>query len=59
MARPSAPLLQRRALGEITQIDLVRDRHAQRLAVLPLLAEEPVGAERLARLVQPATDAVC
>jgi len=35
------------------QIDLVRARHAQRLAVLPLLGEEPVGAGRLARLVQP------
>jgi arsenite-transporting ATPase len=54
MAQPSAPLLRLRARAEVAQIDAVRDRHAKRFAVLPLLAEEPVGAERLLRLVQPA-----
>jgi arsenite-transporting ATPase len=54
MAQPSAPLLRLRARAEVAQIDAVRDRHAKRFAVLPLLAEEPVGAERLRRLVQPA-----
>lgn len=55
MARPSAPLLRLRARAEVAQIESVRDQHAKRFAVLPLLAEEPVGAERLLRLVQPAT----
>lgn len=53
MARPSAPLLCSRAHAEIAQIDIVRHQYASRFAVLPLLAEEPAGAERLARLVQP------
>ena len=54
MARPSAPLLRLRAQAEVAQIEAVRTRHCTRLAVLPLLAEEPVGAERLLQLVQPA-----
>ncbi len=54
MARPSAPLLRLRAQAEVAQIEAVRARHCTRLAVLPLLAEEPVGAERLLQLVQPA-----
>ena len=54
MAQPSAPLLRLRAQAEVAQIDAVRARHAKRLAVVPLLAEEPVGAERLLQLVQPA-----
>jgi arsenite/tail-anchored protein-transporting ATPase len=53
MARPSAPLLRQRAQGEAAQIEAVRAQHATRFAVIPLLAEEPVGAERLLRLVQP------
>ena len=53
MARPSAPLLRVRAQAEIAQIEAVRKQHAARLAVIPLLAEEPVGAERLLQLVQP------
>jgi arsenite-transporting ATPase len=53
MARPSAPLLRSRALSEIAQIDIVRNQHANRLAVLPLLADEPVGEQRLLRLLQP------
>jgi arsenite-transporting ATPase len=53
MARPSAPLLRLRAQAEVAQIEAVRRQHAARLAVIPLLAEEPVGAERLLQLVQP------
>jgi arsenite/tail-anchored protein-transporting ATPase len=53
MARPSAPLLRQRAQSEAAQIEAVRTQHATRFAVIPLLAEEPVGAERLLRLVQP------
>jgi arsenite-transporting ATPase len=52
MARPSAPLLRRRAHSELAQIEAVQ-QHSSRFAVIPLLAEEPVGAERLLRLVQP------
>jgi len=52
MARPSSPLLCRRAQSELAQIEAVQ-QHATRLAVVPLLAAEPIGAERLLRLVQP------
>jgi len=55
MARPSSPLLRQRAQAEVTQIDVVQKQHATRLAVIPLLAEEPVGAQRLQRLVEPAS----
>ncbi len=37
VARPSAPPLRRCALAEIKQIEPERDRHAQRLAVPPLV----------------------
>jgi arsenite-transporting ATPase len=53
MAQPSAPLLRQRAQAEVAQIEAVRRQHATRLAVIPLLAEEPVGVERLLRLLQP------
>jgi hypothetical protein len=53
MAWPSAPLLRRRAQAEVAQIDAVRSRHARRLAVLPLLADEPVGKPRPLRLLRP------
>jgi arsenite/tail-anchored protein-transporting ATPase len=36
----------------VAQIEAVRHQHAARLAVIPLLAEEPVGVERLLRLAQ-------
>ena len=54
LARPSAPLLRLRAQAEVAQIEAVRKQHAARLAVVPLLAEEPVGVERLLELAQPA-----
>ena len=53
MAQPSSPLLRLRAQAEVAQIEAVRDQHAKRFAVLPMLAEEPVGLERLLRLGQP------
>jgi arsenite-transporting ATPase len=46
-----SPLLRRRALNEVEQIDAVATRHARRYAVVPLLAEEPVGVDRLLELV--------
>jgi arsenite-transporting ATPase len=44
-------LLRQRALDEVPQIEAVATRHARRYAVVPLLAEEPVGVERLLELV--------
>jgi arsenite/tail-anchored protein-transporting ATPase len=52
MAQPSSPLLRLRAHAELPQIDAVRTQHAERFAVIPLLAEEPVGAERLQALLR-------
>lgn len=49
-AQPSAPLLRQRASNERAEIDKVAQLHAQRYAVIPLLPEEPVGAERLEAL---------
>jgi len=46
-----SPLLRQRALNEVPQIKAVATRHARRYAVVPLLAEEPVGVERLLELV--------
>ena len=46
----ASPLLRRRADSELREIDGIRSRHAQRWAVVPLLANEPVGAARLRAL---------
>jgi arsenite-transporting ATPase len=46
------PLLQARANAEREQIELVEGSLAKRVAVVPMLAEEPVGIERLAALMQ-------
>ena len=48
--RVLAPLLRRRAAAEIAQIDTVRDDYADRIAVVPLLAVEPVGIPALQAL---------
>jgi len=45
------PLLRRRILGEHAQIERVRRDLAQRIAVVPWVAEEPIGVERLRTLV--------
>ncbi len=52
LAHPSSRLLQRRAAGEIAQIEAVSSHHATRWAVVPLQAEEPVGVERLRALAR-------
>jgi arsenite-transporting ATPase len=52
-AAPASPLLRERARAESTEIEAVATRHASRHAVIPMLAEEPVGIERLQRLVRP------
>ncbi len=49
-AAPSAPLLRLRAVGELPEIAHVRELKAPRLAVVPLLAAEPVGIPALLAL---------
>jgi arsenite-transporting ATPase len=44
------PLLSARAATELTEIASVRDDLSKRYAVVPMLAEEPVGPERLRAL---------
>ncbi len=46
------PLLRRRAAAEIPQIDAVRTEYADRYAVIPLLAAEPVGIPALTALAE-------
>jgi arsenite-transporting ATPase len=48
-ARPQAPFLRQRAASEVEQIERVRSL-ADRVALVPLLAAEPTGEERLAAL---------
>ncbi|HEY8025650.1 MAG TPA: arsenical pump-driving ATPase [Burkholderiaceae bacterium] len=45
-------LLRQRAFNEVTQINAVAKHYAKRYAVVPLLAQEPVGVERLRQLIQ-------
>lgn len=44
------PCLRQRIAAELEQIDLVRSQHAKRLALVPWIAEEPVGPDRLLAL---------
>lgn len=58
-AAPTDPLLRRRASAEIPQIDTVRTKYADRYAVIPLLATEPVGIPALEALTaSPVPDTV-
>ncbi|HDX8370576.1 TPA: arsenical pump-driving ATPase [Aeromonas dhakensis] len=45
-----SPLLQLRAERQLPHVEAVERQHASRYAVVPLLAEEPVGADALRRL---------
>ncbi|PLP92507.1 arsenical pump-driving ATPase [Pseudomonas sp. FFUP_PS_473] len=45
-----SPLLRRRAKNELREIEHVASEHARRYAVIPLMAEEPIGVERLLEL---------
>jgi len=56
-AQPQSRLLRQRAANELAQIDLVATQHAQRTALVPLLAEEPIGVVRLLALTRTPTDA--
>ncbi len=49
----SSPLLKRRATFELAQIEAVRTRYAQRVALVPMQVEEPIGIESLLALVEP------
>ncbi|OEC48572.1 MULTISPECIES: arsenical pump-driving ATPase [unclassified Aeromonas] len=51
-AAVSSPLLQLRAERQQPHIEAVEQQHASRFAVVPLLAEEPVGPDALHRLCQ-------
>ncbi len=51
-AKPRDALLVQRANAELDEIRKVRDTLAHRFAVVPFLAEEPVGAERLQQLAR-------
>jgi arsenite-transporting ATPase len=51
MANPSSTLLRQRAANEIALIEEVTTKYASRWAAIPLLAEEPVGLDRLKKLV--------
>lgn len=51
-AQTASPLLRQRAVNELAQLDAVMARHARRCAVVPLLAEEPVGVARLRQLTE-------
>ena len=46
------PCLKQRIAAELEQIALVRERHAQRIAIVPWLTEEPVGPARLLALAR-------
>ena len=51
-ANPCSPLLRQRASNEQVHIAAVADQHACRYAVVPLLAEDPVGVNRLTQLAR-------
>jgi arsenite-transporting ATPase len=44
------PCLEQRIAAELEQIEIVRARHARRIAIVPWLTEEPVGPTRLLAL---------
>jgi arsenite-transporting ATPase len=52
----SSRLLKQRAAFELAQIEAVRTRHARRVALVPMQTVEPVGIERLLRLVESQTE---
>jgi arsenite-transporting ATPase len=44
-------LLRQRAFNELGEVEAVAQHHAKRYAVVPVLKEEPVGADRLQQLL--------
>ena len=57
-AYPTSSLLRQRAVNERSLIADVATRHAARHAVVALQGAEPIGAERLRQLCQPAPELV-
>jgi arsenite-transporting ATPase len=55
-AMPKSPLLVLRAKHEREEIEAVADKYATRFAVVPLMANEPIGLDRLRELVKPPVD---
>ncbi len=55
VADPESGLLRERARAERPQIRAVAEEHSRRYAVVPLLRDEPVGAERLLALTEIAS----
>jgi arsenite-transporting ATPase len=51
MINVSSDLLRQRAVNEIKQIKEVSTKYATRWAAIPLLAEEPIGLDKLKKLV--------
>jgi len=49
------PLLRERILGELAQIERVRRDHSKRVAIVPWMAEPPVGPKHLLALAERAT----
>lgn len=47
-----SPLLYLRAKQELTQIELVREKYASKVAIVPLQKEEPIGIKALNQLSQ-------
>ncbi|MEI8033447.1 MAG: arsenical pump-driving ATPase [Chlorobiaceae bacterium] len=52
-AMPHSPLLRQRARNELREIEAVATCHAKRFAIVPLLKDEPVGADPLLALSDP------
>ena len=52
-ASTTSALLRQRAANELREINAVANEHSDRYAVVPLLKEEPIGAERLRALIHP------
>jgi arsenite-transporting ATPase len=50
------PCLRQRIASELEQIDIVRARHARRVAIVPWVTEEPVGPERLLAIARTRQD---
>ena len=46
------PCLKQRVAAEVEQIELVRERHASKVAIVPWLTDEPVGPGRLLAMAQ-------
>jgi arsenite-transporting ATPase len=51
IAQTQSPLLCQRALQERPQIEVVKNQHASRIALVPVMAAEPTGIEKLRELV--------